>query len=1375
MLWPFVRKFFMWRTRLQIGCLLLLLFSLIHGLEDGEEQFCPVGCVCYSQSIVCRRPDSIALPSRLPHILPDPNGGALQYFAQTRTKLSALPKGSFVDLLDLEHIDLSNNEIMTMEEGAFENLPLLRELSLRHNKLTRLPDNFMEQFPNLEVLDLSLNSLSVLPLSLERLVNLKSLNLMGNPIHCSCSLIDLGLLLRRLEPTGSHVTCAEPMEVKNQKLVDLATKYASAYNGTRHLGYQADPRLYPEEAIESASRPIRPWPLPHCPVGHVGGEMAVEETTVGRGNRAPTITTAPEGISVAEGERAFFRCEADGWPLPVISWILPTNRTSFVRLWNRRRILELQEVHAYHEGTLTCVAENVHGQVRHSASLQILDALKPQITDAPAAQAKGGVVGSDLVLVCSARGRPRPSVSWLWMRTTSAQRLSTENRYIVRSASKLQARPLHEGIPEAEGPYSEVFADGPEESTTLIIRNVTTRDVEGRYICYAANRAGSARVSSVVTLQTPLTAAMPDKRQEMTMVGKEMDKQSGDGEGESPEGGALSLRESTEDLVKRVIEKARKRIDAAIQRTADNLRDPANRRTASDIASLFRQPSKAAIELARAAEVYEAALDEVTQILQKQREEGLGKDEGHIYRADEDYDEQKRLAMGVQLTAEQLAILAQLSGCVQSQHVNPCEKQLCFHLRYRSIDGSCNNLKNPRWGTALTPFYRLLPPVYENGVNTPVGWSPERLYFGFPKPSARLVSYTLLGDATKLQVHTRKLQSLNEQIKLAGMYNISAKRPMVAGIPPGFTLEEELFDEDDETSAMLMQWGQFLDHDLDFTPVDASTSRFSDGLGCNETCINDPPCFPIITPPGDPRIRLRCIGFARSSATCGSGSTSILLGRPQHREQINQISAFVDASNVYGSEDFESRQLRDTLYDEGRLREGMPTPSGKRLLPFNIRGQVDCQADPQQDFVPCFKAGDHRSNENLGLLSMHTIWVREHNRIADGLRTLNPHWSGDRIYQEARKIVGACMQSLTYRVWLPKILGEEGMRMLGREYTGYNASVNPTISNEFATAAFRFGHTLVSPILFRLNERWEPIPEGHLLLHQAFFAPDRMLKDGGLDPILRGLIYHGVRDVFRQPALNPELTERLFAMAHQLALDLASLNVQRGRDHGLQHYTAYAYRVCGLGSSAAPDSFDDLADRIRDPQVREKLRAVYGHPGNIDLFVGGVLEDVMPGARMGPTFACIIADQFKRLRSGDRLWYETPGLFTSAQLAELHDSGSSLARVVCENGDNITEVPLDAFKRPRSRQDLVRCEDVPKLNLALWKECPTPSGSYFGAFNDIGEFEEPQVTRRIRRSIDPTSCEGSPDVDANALEQEVEERVRLHDRQLRRRRREAGI
>ena len=58
----------------------------------------------------------------------------------------------------------------------------------------------------------------------------------------------------------------------------------------------------------------------------------------------------------------------------------------------------------------------------------------------------------------------------------------------------------------------------------------------------------------------------------------------------------------------------------------------------------------------------------------------------------------------------------------------------------------------------------------------------------------------------------------------------------------------------------------------------------------------------------------------------------------------------------------------------------------------------------------CFLTGDVRANEQLGLISMHTLWFREHNRLVGGLKELNPHWDGDKLYEEARKIVGAQMQ-----------------------------------------------------------------------------------------------------------------------------------------------------------------------------------------------------------------------------------------------------------------------------------------------------------------------------------------------------------------------------
>ena len=91
---------------------------------------------------------------------------------------------------------------------------------------------------------------------------------------------------------------------------------------------------------------------------------------------------------------------------------------------------------------------------------------------------------------------------------------------------------------------------------------------------------------------------------------------------------------------------------------------------------------------------------------------------------------------------------------------------------------------------------------------------------------------------------------------------------------------------------------------------------------------------------------------------------------------------------------------------------------------------------------------------------------------------------------------------------MPKLINsflQDGFQHLIGPYTGYSPEVNPTISQAFATAAFRFGHTLINPMLVRLDREFESIPEGPLPLHEAFFAPERLLAEGGVDPLLRGL------------------------------------------------------------------------------------------------------------------------------------------------------------------------------------------------------------------------------------------------------------------------------
>jgi hypothetical protein len=261
---------------------------------------------------------------------------------------------------------------------------------------------------------------------------------------------------------------------------------------------------------------------------------------------------------------------------------------------------------------------------------------------------------------------------------------------------------------------------------------------------------------------------------------------------------------------------------------------------------------------------------------------------------------------------------------------------------------------------------------------------------------------------------------------------------------------------------------------------------------------------------------------------------------------------------------------------------------------------------------------------------MHTLFLREHNRQADLVAANHPDWNDEQVFQMARKIVGAEVQRITYHDWLPALLGPG---RLGT-YQGYDAGVNATIATEFSAAAFRVGHTMLNGTLLRLDASGNAIPQGSLTLRNHFFAPSTIQDGGGISPLLRGLIAQPAQEI--DVHIVDDVRELLFGPfgpPGTIGFDLASLNIQRGRDHGLCDYNAMrvAYGLPALGS------FSQISS---DPVVVSLLESTYGNISSIDPWVGMLAEDHVPGGSTGALLTAVLVDQFTRTRAGDRYWYE---------------------------------------------------------------------------------------------------------------------------------------
>ena len=427
-------------------------------------------------------------------------------------------------------------------------------------------------------------------------------------------------------------------------------------------------------------------------------------------------------------------------------------------------------------------------------------------------------------------------------------------------------------------------------------------------------------------------------------------------------------------------------------------------------------------------------------------------------------------------------------------------------------------------------------------------------------------------------------------------------------------------------------FGQFIDHDV--TLVDDHPTEHID----------------IPVPMGDPffdpmETGTQMIPMRRSKYDPYTG-----LGEGNPRMHVNDITAWIDGSNVYGSDEARAMWLRTGT--GGRLKV-----SENNLLPFNtITGLFADAVDPDAPFMLMegppqerhFVAGDVRANEQPILAALHTLFVREHNRLCDELAAAHPTWTDEQLYQQARRMNVGFIQAIAFEEWLPAL----GIDL--DPYEGYDGAMMPNIMNVFSAAAFRLGHTLLNDELRRIDLNGNEMST--LSLRDGFFRPMILVEEGGVEPLFLGMAAQ--RQQTFDAKVVGDLRNFLFGPPGAGGLDLVAININRGRERGLADYNTLRADM----DLQPQDGFNDITS---DPVVQDILQDLYGTVDDIDPWVGMLAEDHVPGTAIGETVRTILTHQFTHLRDGDRFYYENDSNLSHAEKEKIQTT--TLADLIRRN------------------------------------------------------------------------------------------------------------
>ncbi|XP_034234323.1 peroxidase-like [Thrips palmi] len=477
------------------------------------------------------------------------------------------------------------------------------------------------------------------------------------------------------------------------------------------------------------------------------------------------------------------------------------------------------------------------------------------------------------------------------------------------------------------------------------------------------------------------------------------------------------------------------------------------------------------------------------------------------------------------------------------------------------------------------------------------------------------------------------------------------------------------------SNIMFMTWAQLVSHDAARlqAPFPRANSACCDAEEPTDQCSripvpDDDPFFP--------RFGVKCFGVGRAAAAPCSGTAF---------EQNSLVSHYLDASFVYGSNAATANRLREGR--GGRLRTQVIM--GQEFLPRSAGGGLD--------------AGDGRVTITPMLALLQTLWLLEHNRVARRLSDMNVLWDDERLFQETRRIVIAQWQLITYRDFLPKLIGaaavdKNGLRPSVTSFSqDYDPSVDASTANDFTTGAFRSFHSMVANDV-RFGGGGGEMPGRPMLLSGV--PAEAILSPTNFRRAALGTLFQPRQGQDR--FIAAEITTKMFAGNSPFGGDLLATDIQRARDNGLGSYNDYREQ-CNLPRAK---EWTDFTDTIPSQHI-EALSEHYEKPDDVDVMVGGLLEQWTDSSSepsfTSPVFRCLVVDQFKRWKTGDSFFFDRLGQFALAQLRTLNDT--SLARILCDNVPGIVSVPRDAFSRPGAGgTQEVRCSTIRGINLNAWRE-----------------------------------------------------------------------